>query len=327
MFREQEGTRQRTMHAIMIGPRGVGKTSLLASLYDQFQVVIGPANLALSARGTTGAVLQQYRTDLRRFARGIDRDHGIDATKGIETHYIELGTRNVATPQLLLAFTDIPGEVISDQGSNPELRNRYGEALELSAVIFVAIDSPALMEKNGALNDEINMPDLVSGFVRDAAREKSDLLVVLVPLKCEKYMADRARREELITKVNRAYGPLASQLSTLPSTRCGVVLTPVQTVGSMHFSRFEGPENLEVFRLRDLNAEYAPLDTDQPLRWMLRFVVNGYQNRKKTFFDHMYDWWKDADVTFTNALRTFGAGCKIGEGFDILLNHKYLDVP
>jgi hypothetical protein len=331
VFRIAEGQNglnpQLILDVTVVGPRGVGKTSLLAALYDQFQAVIGQTNLALSAVGTTKGLLQRYRDQLAVFAMGR-RDPGLEGTRGVEEHFIELGTKKAKNLQVLLSFTDINGELLGGNAASlgPAVMEKFDTALQRSAVIFVAIDTPALMERDGALHDVINKPKAVADFIRDAARNKPDLLVVLVPLKCEKYMDNPTTANDLGRRVSAAYNELVRQLAALPGTRCGVVLTPVQTVGSMVFSRFEGADNEERFRPRQPGVgTYAPRDTDQPLRWMLSFIANGYLNQHRGFFDKLVRWWTKAGPEFRAALQSFAGGCRdVIPGYTVLLPHDYL---
>lgn len=210
--------RQTVLDIVMIGPRGVGKTSVLASLYDQFAVVVGQTNLELRALGGTRGLLQQYREELGDFALGTrDSGEGISGTEGVVEHVFELGTKNIKTPQLRLRFTDINGELIAPAAGrvqDPGALAKLDAALQASSVVFVAIDSPALMERDGEFNERINKPKLVAEFVRDAAQGKPNLLVVLVPLKCEKY-SDKKGMTALAAKVRESYGEMVMQLAGL----------------------------------------------------------------------------------------------------------------
>ncbi|ROO52317.1 hypothetical protein EDC02_7239 [Micromonospora sp. Llam0] len=321
----------RVMDITMLGPRGVGKTSLLVSLYDQFQDVVGTSQLEMSVTDpATRATLQGYREDLRRFAKGIGRDSGVAATQLVRSHLFGLGTRGRPKPQMTLRFTDIPGEILNAAVADTE-RVMLDRALAQSSVIFLAIDSPALMERSGRYNEETNKPVHVSEFVRDALKVSGNRLVVFVPLKCEKYVAAPNGVRELSAAVRDAYQPLL-QTITKAAVPCGAVLTTVQTVGSMRFSRFEpDPDHVgqfrEIFRPTRIGASYAPKDNDQPVRWMLRFAVNAYKKRDKTFGEKFIDWWNDTDLTLNAAMRQFSADCKREDGFEILVNHPYLELP
>jgi hypothetical protein len=321
----------RTMDITMLGPKGAGKTSLLASLYDQFPTVVGTTSLEMSTTDQgTRTTLEGYRQDLRVFARGVQREPGIKGSENVREYLIGLGTRGKRPPQMTLRFTDAPGHVLLDTGP---MRERLDRAVSRSAVLFIAVDSPALMERDGRYNDEINKPELVMEFVRDALGASGQRLIVFVPLKCERYVETVSGARELADMVKKRYASLVDHISVLSveagEARAGAVLTPVQTVGSMRFSRFDTSNEgvREVFRPTRLGEGYAPRDTDQPLRWMLRFVVNAYKQRPRKFGERFIDWWTLADVKLTDAMRQFGADCKDRDGFEVLVRHPYLELP
>jgi hypothetical protein len=323
----------RVMDITMLGPRGAGKTSLLVSLYDQFQEVVGSTPLEMSASDpVTRNDLEVYREQLREFAKGVQRDPGISNTPNIREHIFGLGTQGKRPPQMHLRFTDGPGELLNRSGPD---RDRLDAAVGRSGVLLIAVDSPALMEDDQRHNhnDRVNKPELVMEFVRDALAAGGQRLVVFVPLKCEKYVASAGGARELRDAVRQRYAILIKKIADPNGQpdegRTGAVLTPVQTVGSMRFSRFErdGDGYREVFRLAKIGGEYSPRDTDQPLRWMLRFAVNAYRNRSRWWGVKLVDWWNETDVKLTGALEKFAADCKERDGVEIRVRHPYLDLP
>ncbi|MFE0460428.1 hypothetical protein ACFW1A_14395 [Kitasatospora sp. NPDC058965] len=323
MFTTTDVPGQRAVGVIMIGPRGVGKTSLLTAIYDQFQRVVSPTGLVVRPEGRTATLLQTYREELRRFAHGLTYDPGIAGNKTINDHVLTIGTPRAPAPELRLNITDIAGEALTEADSH--LRARFAQALAASAVVFVAIDTPALMEDGGVRHDEVNKSELITDVLREAVSHQPNLLVVLVPLKSEKYAQQPELLRQLHQRVRIAYQPLLDFLGSLQTARAAVVLTTAQTVGSMVYSRLDRETGEELFVLRALRQEYSPQDTDQPLRWMLRFVLNAYRDRPRGPLEWLRDALLGTNRAFAAAARTFTADCKEGvDGFAILLYHDYL---
>lgn len=314
------------MDITMLGPRAVGKTSLLVSLYDQFQTVAGGQLALTPANLTTRAEMQSYRESLRAFARGYDHDPGIAGNDRIRTHLFGFGTPGRVKPEMTLRFTDIPGSLLNQTAPDAETA-MLDRALRRSGVIFLAVDSPALMELDGQYNEETNKPDHVTEFVRDALVREANRLIVLVPLKCEKYVATEEGTLELVTRLEKAYAQLINEAARRGAA---VVITPVQTVGSMRFSRYaiaDGHLHAE-FRLARTGVNtYAPKDNDQPVRWMLRYALNAYRRRPRWFGEMLADWRRGIGPRLDQELQRFSLGCKSGDGFKIVVRHDYLAEP
>ncbi len=71
----------------MLGPRGVGKTTLLTALYEQFESNIGSTNLQLTPDDESSAILQDNLVDLKTLldvfeARGRMGIQGTEAIAG-----------------------------------------------------------------------------------------------------------------------------------------------------------------------------------------------------------------------------------------------------
>jgi len=314
------------MDITMLGPRGVGKTSLLVSLYDQFQAVAGGRLALTPADLTTRVEMQAYRESLRAFARGYDHDPGIAGNARIRTHLFGFGTPGRVKPEMTLRFTDIPGGLLTQAVATTETA-MLDRALRRSGVIFLAVDSPALMEVDGQYNEETNKPDHVTEFVRDALVREANRLIVLVPLKCEKYVATEQGTLDLVAKLEKSYAQLINE-----ATRRGaaVVITPVQTVGSMRFSMYEieHGQHRAVFRLARTGVNtYTPKDNDQPVRWMLRFALNAYRKRPRWFGEILADWRRGIGPRLDQELRRFSMGSKVNDGFKIVVRHDYLAEP
>jgi hypothetical protein len=198
--------------------------------------------------------------------------------------------------------------------------------MKTAQVVVVAIHTPALFERPahdsngvGRHHEAYNRPRQIADlFKRNYQNLKEPRLVILAPVKCETYMKDPTR---LVQMVRSGYHDLLDVLgSGALRSNVSVVLTPVQTVGSVVFSRIEegDGEPVFVFRKRRRDAGYAPCDAEQPLRYSLRFLLNLHmQAREWPLFNWVRDWL-GTDKGLQEAAAIFARGCKSDGGFGIL---------
>ena len=133
----------KTINITMLGPRGVGKTSMLAVLYDQFKkvddsgLVITHGNNDVSSR-----ILKERLRELktRMDFSGEKPGAGLEGTSEERVFDFKMGLIG-KSPELMLRFHDYPGGWISDNASAIESKVRQ------SHVVIVAIDAVALWQK------------------------------------------------------------------------------------------------------------------------------------------------------------------------------------
>jgi hypothetical protein len=308
----------------MLGSTGTGKTTLLASMYDRFDWVIGSTDLAVVPDRSTSIRLQEYITTLSSLPGEIQVAHGLEGTGQIREYQLGVGRRG--KPSLFtLRFTDYPGKYLIDASTTEE--EKLQRALGQADVVLVAIDTPALMELDGKYHDTVNTPLIVIDQLKEILKQDMPRLIVLVPLKCERQLStpDGARR--LTETVTDRYTPLLNYISAGDlRTRVGCVLAPAQTLGSVVYSRITEAEGNPVFHFRSLSrdAKYRPVDTDQPLRYALRFIVNSYRLEDRDLFRAIWQKVLGADARLVAAVEQFASGCKTDESFKVLQDHRYL---
>jgi hypothetical protein len=113
----------------------------------------------------------------------------------------------------LLEFQDYPGGWILPNDSQ---RSTVVEYLKNSPVTIIAIDTPALIEKDGQYNEPINMSTDITYLLREAYEADNNQspqkrLVIFAPVKCEKYM--QANQTEIINiAIKKRYQTLLGDL-------------------------------------------------------------------------------------------------------------------
>jgi hypothetical protein len=193
--------------------------------------------------------------------------------------------------------------------------------------VLVAIDTPALMERDGKYHQLVNRPRRVIDELKMILTDPTPRLIILVPLKCEGQLRKPDGARLLTQAITREYAPLLNYIGVGDlRERVGCVLAPAQTLGSVFFSRITEGDGNPVFHYRSQSrdATYRPVDTDQPLRYAMRFIVNKYRTEERGVFRRLVQRVFRTDAALVEATDRFAAGCKVNSSFKILQDHSYL---
>jgi len=245
-----------------------------------------------------------------------------------------LGQKN-KKPKVQLVLRDYPGEQIVDHPK--EVMRRIRDC----AVTMIAIDTPALMieeskrqpwqfhkDRNMFETGKQGTNDLCAIFKEAYKGLKEKKLVVLAPIKCEKWMTDSAYADQLLERIKIGYRPLLDLLASDElKDNVAVVVTPVETLGNIIYAYMDQPNNYSPQFMKDsILAKYNPRYTDQPLRYILRFIIKRFLEKPGFWFQ-----WFGNDRPFINAMDNFAKGCKsdplrgnITSGFTIIQGNQLL---
>jgi GTPase SAR1 family protein len=268
----------------MLGARGVGKTSLLSALYHQFELV-DKTNLQLIAdvKDATSARLTETLGRLKTLPLQFTIRPGTgteEALKYLFSLYDLKDPRDrikEKNKKLLckLRFHDYPGGYLSSNATD-EQREYVSNLVKNSQAVLVTIDAPAMMEKDEDDNnwhDFVNRPQQIKDIFNDAYANDEPRLVILAPVKCEKYMKTQHDIEILLGTLKQKYQNLIEFFRSKPNVT--VVITPIQTVGTVVFfklllnQQFNTPE----FHFEVERKAYEPKNAEQPFYWLLLFFL------------------------------------------------------
>jgi hypothetical protein len=285
------------LNIIMVAPRQIGKTSLLAAMHEEFHKTFERANLQTwTDDSKTLQAIQQCKRVLKtidpKFEKSVDRSDMFVDPWDDEGFVFELGSGG--RKFIKLRFTDPAGEYFNLNATQKHKDYVKKQLLQCDAVI-IPIDATALMEKKtgrvnysevGTWHEEKNDPERITTLLKDTyAGLTVPRLVILAPVKCETYMRTSQDAENLFQHVQIGYQKLLNFLkSDGLFGKVAVVVTPVQTVGNAVFAYHKtGDEGFTKFYYNktEIKAPYAPKDGDQPLRYVLRFLLNLYNEAKK----------------------------------------------
>jgi hypothetical protein len=307
------------LNVTMLGPSGVGKTSLLAAMYDQFDNV--SQDLQLLADEESKPDLDLHLQNLKSLVNSssIKVSGYVESTDEAPSYKLEFGQTGTA-PALEINFQDYRGGWINKADKIEQVK----EFIRDSVAVLIPINTPALMEKEGEYHDSLNQPTELNNLFKKIYKDlDSPRLVILAPVKCEKYMNNPP---ELFRKVREGYQKMLNQFASeklLP--KVAVVITPVQTVGSVVFSRVEKDEDNQpifYFRKPQPSDPYQPKNTEVPLRYLLRFLLKLHlDKRRASIFTRILDSF-GRNAGLRNAVSRFSEPrsdeAEIVQGIDLL---------
>jgi GTPase SAR1 family protein len=285
---------------IMVAPRGIGKTSLLAAMHEEFDKTFASANLdTWTIDGNTLIAINECKQALKNIDPRLTKEVVPTPPKedpwNEEGFMFEIGSGG--RKFIRLKFTDPSGEYFRADARAEEKEYVKQQLNECHAVI-IPIDATALMEKKtgrvnhteiGTWHEEKNDPERITGLLKAAYQNFTfPRLVIFAPVKCEMYMQTSKDADNLLNHVKIGY----RQLFDFFKSEClihniAIVVTPVQTIGNVVFAYHKtdnyGKTNF-YYHKTPINAPYAPLDGDQPLRYVLRFLLNVSVEKEKESF-------------------------------------------
>lgn len=294
------------MKVCMMGPRAVGKTTILTAVFNETKNSITDTLLKLTACGDTDAVLDYRLKELKAAFKYKEDISSIGQTPGaglsataVESEFLFSFGILGKDPYLDMEIKDFPGERVDD---DPQ---RVTQFIRESTAVFIAIDTPHMMELNGKYNEAKNRTSDITRFFRQAINELGEeKLVILIPLKCEKYQHE-GRMAEVLEHTKATYSELLTVFRQHGNICC--TIAPIITLGGVEFEGFNLNENGLVkvdvkgvpeyvkYKYVSTDARYQPLFCSQPLYAMLSFMAAQYQRIKDngSFLDKLKNWLLD----------------------------------
>ena len=308
----------------MLGPRRAGKTSMLSAMFERFENALMAERIAdlmaLSADTKTAAALAANYSELIRIINEGGNVAGA-ITGDSEAHSYGFDLKRSPSSkdvQIRLSFQDYPGGWLMAGLRNPA-EPQYRTVVDYvrnAHVLLAAVDTPYLMEENGRWHERRNMPGHVAATVKAAWRENDDTprMVILVPIKCEKYDSDKVARAALVEATRSGYSELIDYLDTLP--RCAVLCAPAQTTGCVNFDHFApmqpGDElPAPVFSMPEKfeDRAYRPKDCSQTLRYCLVYALQRYDKEGGVGLGGRIRKILKLDRKFKEGAEVLAAGC------------------
>ncbi len=288
---------QNELNIIMLGVRGTGKTSLLAAMYEEFKNTFQRANLEASCEDSnTLRAIEECKAAFSKIDKRLETK--VTPTDPKENPWNDQGffffIGTEGKKFLKLRFTDPSGEYFNMVATDTQ-KEYVKERLNQCDAVVIPIDATALMQNKkgrvshtevGTWHEEKNNPQRITQLLKDAYTSvASPRLVILAPIKCETYMQNSRSAEDLLDHIKMGYQELLNFLSS-PGLKdqVSVVVTPVETIGNVVYRYHKTDENGVTnfyYNKAPINAPYKPKNGDQPLRYILLFLINVYLEKKR----------------------------------------------
>ena len=291
-----------------VGPRGVGKSSLLTSMYHELEerrslelFRIDPTtDLGQRTRARLAEARRQMLAMLEESAPYTTAELGLGLSGDVDQSsiYEFTGTSRVHDHSLIgrwfgksekefrfpFRFIDMPGGWYRRDKTEATTLARVKELLEQSVVSFLAIDTPALMTDD-TLHREYNKVSAISSWYETSLEvlSRRQHVVVMVLSRCERYWSEKRR---MIERLRISYGELIRKLKEVGVK---VYVTYVKTLGGMEFETYEtiqrGQLQVKVARFIRVGG-YTPENCMAPLEIALRHGLLATLQRLATARSH-----------------------------------------
>jgi hypothetical protein len=257
----------------IIGPTGVGKTSLITSILKNAEGLLSGTPLRLKEHDlATERRLAQYRRDLEgSILAGEFNPGALTGTQERFTFELELDA-GVDGAGIRISFLDYPGRWLDPEGRPENRENEWKECrawIAHSTVLIIPVEATVLMEAytnahKRALPYILTTPD-VAVLAREWAKKRMErkhepALLLVCPVKCESYFDDNGgrknRSEELFKVVSQVYREVFNGVRE-EAKHIEIIYSPVDTIGCVEVKESHWLEIMTNGRERlEFSADY-----------------------------------------------------------------------
>lgn len=301
----------------MVGPSRVGKTTLLTAILSDAEEMLAGSPVSVTMDEPTRNRVRRQKIELRRAIEAGEFDAA--ALGGTEAHFFyRVALRAVGDEDVEIPFSilDYPGKWLDSEfrSTRPEVAAQWPDCerhITQSVMLLVPIDAAVLMEavtpaQRSAVADLLAFED-VEAMARTWAQGRNleehrdePAVLVLAPLKCEKYFADNGGRRNdqglLRAKVRDKYARLLHILRSEAADRpIRVIYAPIDTYGCVELMEAEWrpiegePGQLDFrghYRFRNTNPRIAVKAAGTVMQELCRCIIAGRDQVEQSAVDH-----------------------------------------
>ncbi|HEX3957478.1 MAG TPA: hypothetical protein VHZ03_12745 [Trebonia sp.] len=296
------------------GPSRVGKTTLVTAILEDTKTLLGGTPVSVVAAEKTASLVRENRMQLRR-AIALDRfDAGsLGGSQELSQYDLLLQADSNLAIEVPFTILDYPGGWLDPDNRDTEQVNRdwarCEEHVRHSIMLLVPIDAAVLMEattpvQKAAAQDLLGIVDveqIAEHWAKGRQQNSHEpAVVVLAPLKCEKYFHDNggAGREagQLSQAVAKTYNSVLDTIRReTPRRPVRVVYAPIDTYGCVELKEAEwistsaGLLFKGCYRWRSRPPVVRVKAAATIMQELCKCIVDGEKNRAREDESHITD--------------------------------------
>lgn len=243
------------LKVIMMGGRRCGKTSALASLFEEMKN--GQVKDYFTVSDRTILETKGFETQDSLNDKTLELQNMLEANKGNSNIFLvdQRPTNNFwrytlhlqipgQKKEMDIEFRDSAGEFFEASGIHAQETEEYIKDCD---VFVIVVDTPYLMGETDESTKELCTSSINLGTNRvqdiqnflthiDNKDGKDAKMVVFVPLKCEKWAKEPNGLNKVTARIKEVYGTHIKNLSAYEKMNISII--PMQTAGNIVFSEF-----------------------------------------------------------------------------------------
>lgn len=243
------------LKVIMMGGRRCGKTSALASLFEEMKN--GQVKDYFTVSDRTDLETKGFETQDSLNDKTLELQNMLEANKGNSNIFLvdQRPTNNFwrytlhlqipgQKKEMDIEFRDSAGEFFEASGIHAQETEEYIKDCD---VFVIVVDTPYLMGETDESTKELCTSSINLGTNRvqdiqnflthiDNKDGKDAKMVVFVPLKCEKWAKEPNGLNKVTARIKEVYGTHIKNLSAYEKMNISII--PMQTAGNIVFSEF-----------------------------------------------------------------------------------------
>lgn len=268
------------VNIMMLGGRRCGKTSVLASIEEQFDKEFGKTNLTIKAIEDTMFTLEEKRREADELYRKgtLNKTFKSDSnpTTEINEYKLAIELKNKPNGKIFMNLYDYPGEWLINPKKEKEHLGELNTLMKVCSVFIIAIDTPYLMEDDAP--GDWNYCSLIGDLIKNnySLRQNQSSMFLFIPLKCERYIKEN-KMDEVNKVIKRKYEKVFNHINNMHiEKKSEIAIIPIETLGNVEFARFENENAL--YKLMPIDGKKPrgpePKNCDLPAVYILMYLLS-----------------------------------------------------